>query len=228
MKVESTEDEIKHISPNIANAMLADVLSLEDLDGEIWNDVFGFDGLFSVSNLGRVKRELRTTSYGRTIQEKIISRIYYKNKSSGKKSACAKLNFENKRAVRTVASLVVEAFIRPLNDNECAIHIDKSKLFDDSLNNVKIGTYSESIKDDFIQNAKNPLTGNAGITDRNKIIEQLDLNGNVIREFVSMGEIERVLGFKKQAISMYLNNKFPNGRPFKNPYGFDWQFKHIS
>ena len=56
-----------------------------DLEGEIWNDVFGFDGLFSVSNLGRVKREMRTTSYNRVIQEKIISRIYCTNKSSGKK-----------------------------------------------------------------------------------------------------------------------------------------------
>jgi len=57
---------------------------------------------------------------------------------------------------------------------------------------------------------------------------QLDMNRNVINEFVSMGEIERILGFKKQAISMYLNNKFTNGRPFKTPYGFDWRFKHIS
>jgi len=223
MKKISNEDE-----SNISNVILADILSLEDLDGEIWNDVYGFDGLFLVSNLGRVKRELRTTSYGRTIKEKILSRIYYTNKTSGKKSACVKLNFENKRVVRTVASLVVEAFIRPLNDDECAIHIDKSKLFDDSLNNLKIGSYSESIKDDFIQNAKKPLIGNIGITGRNKIIEQLDLDGNFIREFVSMGEIKRVLGFKKSAISMYLNNKFPNGRKFKNPYGFDWRFKNIS
>lgn len=227
MKVESTEAQIKHESPNIANAMLADVLSLDDLDGEIWNDVYGFDGLFSVSNLGRVKRELRTTSYGRTIQEKIVARIYYTNKKSRKKSACVKLNFENKRVVRTVASLVVEAFIRPLNDNECAIHIDKSKLFNDSLNNVKIGTYSESIKSDFIQKAKKPLLGNSGITGRNKIIEQLDLKGNIIREFISMGEIERVTGFKKQAISMYLNPNY-KGRKFINPYGYDWRFKHIS
>jgi hypothetical protein len=223
-----TKTSLNHKTPPAAKPLLADVLSIEDLEGEIWNDVFGFDGLFSVSNLGRVKREMRTTSYNRVIQEKIISRIYCTNKSSGKKSAVAKLNYENKRIVRTVASLVVESFIRPLNDNECAIHIDKNRLYDDSLINVKIGTYSDSVKDDFKQKAKKPLLGNNGIYGRNKIIEQLDINGNVIREFISMGEIERVLGFKKQAISMYLNNKFPNGRQFKNPYGFDWRFKHIS
>ena len=207
--------------------MLADVLSIDNLDGEIWSDVYGFDGLFSVSNFGRVKRELRTTSHNRLLQVKIIARIYCTNKSSKKKSAIVKLNFEGKRIVRTVSSLVCEAFIQPLKINECAIHIDKDKLFDDSLSNVKIGTYSQSIKDDFIQKSKKPLLGNFGITGRNKIVEQLDLNDNVIAEFTSLGEIQRVLGFKKTAISAYLNQRFSR-RPFKNPYGFKWRVKHIS
>ena len=216
----------KHSNPNCAKPLLADVLILDSFENEIWHDVYGFDGLFSVSNIGRVKRETRTTNYNRLICEKIITRTYCFNKASGKKSAIVKLNFENKRTIRTVASLVCEAFIRPLNRNECAIHIDKNKLFDDSLENVKIGTYSQSVKDDFLQKAKKPLIGNSGITGRNKIIEQLDLNGNIISEFKSLGEIQRVLGFKKQAISAYINQRFSR-RPFNNPYGFKWRLKHI-
>ena len=30
-------------------------LSLEDMEGEVWKDVVGYEGLYKVSNLGRVK-----------------------------------------------------------------------------------------------------------------------------------------------------------------------------
>ena len=30
-------------------------LSLEDMEGEVWKDVVGYEGLYQVSNLGRVK-----------------------------------------------------------------------------------------------------------------------------------------------------------------------------
>lgn len=203
---------------------LTDSVDIESLDGEIWNDVLGFDGLFSVSNFGRVKREFRYNSLGKKVQPKILARIYCRNNKKEKVAAVVRLRIDKKCYTKTVSSLVCEAFIRPLNNDECAIHIDKKRLFDDSLNNLKIGTYSESTKDDFIQKSKTLLFGNKGITGRNKTIEQIDLNGNIIREFVSLGEIQRVLGFKKTAISAYINQRFER-RPFKNPYGFHWRLK---
>ncbi len=33
-------------------------LSLENMEGEEWTDVIGYDGIYSVSNYGRIKREL--------------------------------------------------------------------------------------------------------------------------------------------------------------------------
>ena len=30
-------------------------LSLEDMEGEIWKDVVGYEGIYQVSNLGRIK-----------------------------------------------------------------------------------------------------------------------------------------------------------------------------
>lgn len=214
----------KQETATVGNTLLCDVVSLDSLEGEVWNDVFGFDGLFSVSNFGRVKREFRYNTLGRKVQPKILSRIYCKNNKKEKVAAIVRIRVDKKCYTKTVSSLVCEAFIRPLNENECAIHIDKKRLFDDSLTNVKIGTYSDSVKEDYIQNSKSPLLGNKGITGRNKTIQQLDLNGNIIREFISLGEIERVLGFKKSAISAYINNRF-QGRPFKHPYGYKWKIK---
>ena len=30
-------------------------LSLEDMEGEIWKDIEGYEGLYQVSNMGRIK-----------------------------------------------------------------------------------------------------------------------------------------------------------------------------
>lgn len=38
-------------------------LSLEDLPNEIWKDVVGYEGLYQVSNLGRVKSLDRYAEY---------------------------------------------------------------------------------------------------------------------------------------------------------------------
>src|SRR3712207_198832 len=34
-------------------------LSLDDIEGEIWEDIPGFDGYYLISNFGRVKRQRR-------------------------------------------------------------------------------------------------------------------------------------------------------------------------
>ena len=40
---------------------------------EIWKDVVGYEGLYQVSNLGRIKSLERVKSFGRIYQEKIMS-----------------------------------------------------------------------------------------------------------------------------------------------------------
>ena len=30
-------------------------LSLEDMEGEVWKDIEGFEGMYQISNMGRVK-----------------------------------------------------------------------------------------------------------------------------------------------------------------------------
>ena len=226
MKVESTKDEIKYISPNIANAMLADVLSLDDLEGEIWKDVIGFDGSHSVSNYGRVKREVRYDTMGRLLKAKILKRQYWIGKDGFIDGAKVTFGADGKVITKAVSLLVAESFLGEIPKGFCVVHLDKN-IKNDCVENLKIATYSESLTRDYSQYNKYDwgfgVKGNEG---RNKIVEQLDLNGNVIAEFQSIGEIVKKFGYKKSVISAHCNNRY--NKPHYTAYGYRWRFKHIS
>ena len=46
-------------------------LSLEDMEGEVWKDVVGGEGLYQVSNMGRIKR-LAGHGYGKRHIDRIM------------------------------------------------------------------------------------------------------------------------------------------------------------
>jgi hypothetical protein len=204
--------------------MLVDVLSLEDLEGEIWKDVIGFDGSHSVSNFGRVKRETRYDTIGRLLKSKILKRQYWIGKDGFLDGAKVTLGAEDKVITKAVSILVAESFLGEIPKGFCVVHLDKN-IKNDCVDNLKITTYSESLTRDYSQFNKYDwgfgVKGNEG---RNKVVEQLDLEGNVIAEFESLGEIERKLNFKKQPISDICRGRWKD-KPHYTAYGFRWRFK---
>lgn len=89
---------------------------------EEWRPVYGWDGLYSVSNFGRVRRDARAKGclVGRILVSCINTRGYLT------------LNLQyladnNRRARRTVHSLVAEAFIGPRPPKMDVNHIDGDK-----------------------------------------------------------------------------------------------------
>ena len=50
-----------NLSPNERNALyvLLEEISYEDMPGEEWRDIDGYEGLYQVSNLGRVRNFIR-------------------------------------------------------------------------------------------------------------------------------------------------------------------------
>lgn len=55
-------------------------LSLESLPNEIWKDIPDYEGLYQVSNLGRVKSLHRLDARGRVIAERILKPTYNNQK----------------------------------------------------------------------------------------------------------------------------------------------------
>lgn len=101
--------------------------SLQDLEGEIWKDIIGFEGYYQVSNMGRVKSLFRVVnkSNGRimTFQPKILSlNKHYKN---GYYSVFLRVFDKAKRL--SVHRLVGEYFLEPTENKTEINHLDYDK-----------------------------------------------------------------------------------------------------
>lgn len=117
------------------------------MDEEIWKDIEGYEGLYMVSNLGRVK----SLNYNRTGKEKIL-----KPQKNSKGRFQVSLCKNRKQVKRQVHSLVLESFVPnpdPENLTECN-HKDEnpencivSNLeWISHKNNINYGTHTERMK----------------------------------------------------------------------------------
>ena len=84
---------------------------------EIWKDVVGYEGLYQVSNLGRVKSLPRESTKGKTLKNRIIKGYYTVHLS--------KFGVSKDKLVHI---LVAEAFIDNPNRLKYINHIDGNKL----------------------------------------------------------------------------------------------------
>lgn len=120
--------------------------SLKDMKNELWIDVFGFDGLYQISSLGRVKsipRERFTPSGGiYYTKERILRQT--KNKTSGKSiNMYVTLCKDGVQYTNTVLQYSGMSFIRPTNGKECFYHKNKDTS-DNRIENIGITSISKS------------------------------------------------------------------------------------
>lgn len=85
------------------------MMSVNDLEGEEWRDIAGFEDSYEVSNLGRVRSKERIASNGSHLSPKI-------RKGVGSRYRTISLCKENKGINKLIHRLVAEAFI-PNPDN---------------------------------------------------------------------------------------------------------------
>lgn len=85
---------------------------------EIWKDIQGYEGLYQVSNLGRVK----SLNYNRSGKERILK---YGTNTQGYLNVCLCVN--KQRKMFAVHRLVAETFIANINNLPQVNHIDENK-----------------------------------------------------------------------------------------------------
>ena len=195
-------------------------LSLEDMDGEIWKDVVGTDGAYSVSNLGRVRSNERQCSTWLSKRGKESSRLV---KSHICKQNVVMFYFKvsisypngQKKAVN-VHRLVAEAFISNIYHQKCINHKDENKL-NNRVDNLEFCDYAYN---------NNYGTRNARIskTQRNapsksKRILQMSLCGDPIKKWDSICEAGRA-GFDRKRISRCCRNM----AHYNTCGGFKWKY----
>lgn len=150
---------------------------------ETFKDILGYEELYQVSNLGRIK----SLKFGK---EKLLSPAFDKD---GYLYVCLCKNGEKKRYF--IHRLVAQAFLPNPNNYPEVNHIDENKLNNNVDNlewcdrkyNINYGTRTEKCS---------------------KQVGQYDLSGNLIKVWKSGWEIERQLGYSSSNISACCLGKY--------------------
>ena len=122
-------------------------LSLEDMEGEIWKDIEGYEGLYQVSNMGRVK------SLGRKVKNISLKRGYRETKDKILKQYIDRYGYlkvvltkETQRSYFTAHRLVALAFIdNPLN--KPSVDHKNTIRTDNRVENLRWLTQKEQLND---------------------------------------------------------------------------------
>jgi hypothetical protein len=200
-----------------------DSTSIKDLKGEVWKDLAQYDGLYAISNYGRMKRYARFDAIGRKLQEKIIVRAYSHTKSNHLIGAKFTFGYNNLVISKSASILLAEAFIGEIPKGHCVVHLDKN-IKNDKLENLAIMSYTDSLKLDYSLNKRdNSDFGVKGNVGRNKIVEQYTSEGKLIAKFNSLGEVLRQFGYRKSIISRVCLKNYHSKE--YSAYGYKWAFQ---
>lgn len=177
---------------------------------EIWVNVFGYEGKYQVSNLGRVKSLPRN---GTVCYERIL-------KIQVDKNGYNYVSFHKRKF--KIHRLVAEAFIPNPENKPQVNHIDGNKQ-NNEVENLEWATAQENLNHAFRIGLKKK-------TDLEKMIQcarlknmkpvlQYDLQGNFVKRWESAAEIQKCLGYREQNIGACCLNKY------KKSNGFIWRFE---
>lgn len=163
---------------------------------EIWRDIKGYDGIYQVSNLGRVRnaKTLRLKKLETRYDEYLFVR-FHNNGYSG---------------MRSVHRLVAEAFIENKNPDKNQVNHKNGIKTDNRANNLEWVTQSENLRHAALSLRK-PLGGRYAI--RVRCVETNSV-------YQSIGEAARKTGLSKGHIAKVLKKK--EGRTQTG--GFHWEF----
>ena len=185
-----------------------------NFENEIWKDIPEYEGLYQVSNLGRVKSLERfrkgkndsSTSVKEKIKKSVISRNGYCRVILWKESI---------GKWHCVHRLVYLAFNGPIPENMQVNHINEIKT-DNRLENLNLMTPKENTNfgTGIERRVKKQINGK-----KSKPVLQYDLNDNLVKEYPSIRQVERETGFANQNIINCCKGKY------EQAYGFKWQYK---
>lgn len=177
-----------------------------NLKNEVWKDITDYEGLYQISNYGRVK----SLGNNKERKEKIL-------KGGISNGYCiVLLAINNIRKIYRVHRLVAIAFIENKENKLEVNHKDTNKL-NNKIDNLEWKTSSENKRHAF----ENGLYDNVikKIKEKNKKkIVQCDLNGNEIKVWESASEVQEKIGIRKSSICLCCKGKYKMAGCYKWKY----------
>lgn len=170
-------------------------------ENEIWKDIHGFEGMYKISSMGRVKSLKRYTKRSDGVIRFFSERILKLRKYSGEYNAV--YLYKNGKAKNyTVHRLVANAFLPNPSKYPCINHKD-SNPNNNRVENLEWCSYSYNIRYSYIfENHKKAMLGKKyGEHHNAKAVCQFDIKGNFVRVFSCAKEAADLLGMKRENIT---------------------------
>lgn len=192
-------------------------LNIDNIDGEIWRPIKGYEDLYEVSNLGRIKSMERFETgngYGEYNRKPII-----KKQNFGTNGYLCTILTKNKiKKTFSIHRTVAVIFIDNPNNKRCVNHRDGDKT-NNSVDNLEWCTHSENMYHAF----KNGLARNkkGGENKSSKKVKQLDFDNNVIAVYDSVAEAAAAIGLKNQS---QIGSVCAGYKYRKTAGGFKWEY----
>ena len=175
---------------------------------EVWRDVKGYEGLYQVSDQGRVK-SLKRKFIDKIGRERYVKECILKSVIDRYGYLLVSLYAGGKQKRHTVHRLVCEAFHENLDNKPQVNHINEIKT-DNRASNLEWATARENSN----FGTRNARLGKA----QSKPVAQYAQDGELIKVWPSTMEVERQAGFSNGNISQAANGKY------KHAYGFIWKY----
>lgn len=182
---------------------------------EIWKDVKGFEGVYQVSNLGRI-RSFLNNRYGVCDNQKIIKGSLGKN---GYYTVSLYNPATQKRKKLLVHRIVAQSFI-PNPDNKGVVdHINTNKT-DNRVENLRWVTHRENNLNSITLSKTTKASRAYGVTHRGsksasaKPVGQFTLDGSLVCSFGSVVEASEKTGISWRKITHNIHGEQSNADGF--------------
>ena len=117
-----------------SDAKRGPIKPIENLPGEEWRDVVGFEGIYRVSNMGRI-----ISTYREIVRSGVVTRIFPRilRTSSSRGYLNVKLRKDGKTYTRKVHALVCEAFLNGRKNEETEVNHKNGIKADNRVENLE-------------------------------------------------------------------------------------------
>ena len=187
---------MKYVEPNSDRW-----LNMKDLPDEEWKDIQGFEGLYQISNYGRVKsleriKNCKSSNQFTTFDSIIIVK---ERVMKLKKDRYLRVQLYDKNGYSryySVHRLVGDAFIKN-NDKKPIVDHKNNNTYDNRANNLQWVTYSDNAKYSYDRGRIKKIGKEH---QSSKLIGQFDLDGNLLATYYGSGEASRTTGIDSGSI----------------------------
>ena len=187
------------------------LFDIHNIEGETWKPCYGYEGLYSVSNYGRVKAEKRIIIEKNTDKQRTkrphLMKLYFKDERS---YVVGLVDLHGHHKNHFVHRLEYESFYGKIPDGFEIDHIDSNPQ-NNILTNLRACTHIENSNNPNSKKKRKPPTKKKGVS-----IKLVDNTYNTMITFNSMTECAKYLNIDKRTVRRIVMGLSTGKKVFKN------------